>query len=233
MGLLIILILLQKLICNADVNTFDFRHQGNRVSKIYLPSKENLKRTKIIFIHGGGLIWGSPETKRYDEFSRKLGQLGYETFSLDYDLLWNGGSEEKNQKYFEDAVRYLKANDNSEIIIFGVSSGAWVGLKGIKNLNQNLRLKKFIGISPLVSFKGNFVTEFLTSQYSLECQKEDLIDIPIHLIRGNKDIIIPEISLKEFCKGKNQNCKIETVEGGHEILESFSIKELERLIEMK
>jgi pimeloyl-ACP methyl ester carboxylesterase len=228
---IIYLLLLQLSLLHAEVQTIYYKHQGNRVSKIYLPQEGPKNNTKIIFLHGGGLVWGGPETKRYDELCKKLGQLGYPTFSLDYELLWTGGSEEKNQKYFEDAINYFQSDAQSEIIIFGVSSGAWVGLKGIKNLKNKTKLKKFIGISPLVHFEGNFISEFLTSQYSMDCKKEDEINMPVHLIRGDQDNIIPKISLEKFCEHQTDPCTIETTNGGHEILDSFSASKLKKILD--
>lgn len=216
-----------------------FSHaQGSMLYQV--PPGVPLRPRRVLLIHGGGLLAGSPRDEHYDRLARTLAGRGFETLSLRYGRLWEGGRARSNQAAFEEALEFLRGRGGQAVTIVGISSGAWVGVQGLRGMNLgeqqvvshnkgeclpsvgiNVPVDQFVGISPMVGSQGSLVLSALRTAYG-----EQPSDIPHDgikklLIRGSHDPIIPPESFEEWCgEGAldTTDCEVLSLPGGHRLL---------------
>jgi len=212
---------------------------------LYYDPPQNVVRkpNKILLIHGGGLIGGSPQSSRYQALAKQLAQEGYETLSLRYLRLWEGGTEATNQPLFDSALTHLNPTPETPITIVSLSAGSWVGLKALEgHLESNCPKShtpfEFVGISPMVEAESHWITRTIARLYQRNTKKTEPhtphtphtltpIQEPIRtlLIRGKNDPIISSDSLRSFCsdplrEGPTDASQCQTIElsGGHQLI---------------
>ena len=194
---------------------------------------------RVLLIHGGGLLTGSPREERYDHLARALAGRGFETLSLSYRKLWEGGRARSNQAAFEEALGFLIERSEGPVAIVGISSGAWVGVQGLSGMALGERhaprgsgecpspvathfpVDQFVGISPMVGSKGSPVLRALRMAYGRQSSDISQGAIEKLLIRGSHDPILPLESFEEWCGAgvsDQKGCEVVTLSGGHQLL---------------
>lgn len=127
--------------------------------KMTLFSPTNSCDETIIYLHGGGLIYGT----RNDLPKTYLAQFldaGYHFLTIDYPLAPNFTATEINQSVFQSIEWFLEHFNstlhlkNSSYILFGRSSGSYLMFKAVSSLMENKKTlpKKLINFYGYTSF---------------------------------------------------------------------------------
>lgn len=99
----------------------------------FIKAEQNRKEKTIIYIHGGGLVYGSRDDLP-DVYIQKLVNAGYDFFSIDYPLAPESKLDDIVNS-IQKALQWLNAHASSilelsttDYILFGRSSGAYLSL---------------------------------------------------------------------------------------------------------
>lgn len=116
------------------MNVIEFKKVGNlSMFADYYAPKGSVKNTYIVFMHGGGSIFGSREWVP-TWLVEKITEAGYGFFSIDYRLV----PETLLDQVFEDikeAIKYIREYLNKlkekpcKIVVMGQSSGGYLALQ--------------------------------------------------------------------------------------------------------
>ena len=169
----------------------------------------------IILPHGGPM---SEDYEEFDRFSAYLSNRGYAVFQPNYrgssgrgyDFMMHavGGYGLEMQDDLEDSVKYLiaeKIADPNNVAIVGASYGGYAALMGATKTPDLFKLAiSFAGMSDLVrmrkgfryylarnSFREQFGNDKDQLKETSPVRMVDKVKIPILLIHGNKDAIVP------------------------------------------
>lgn len=135
-----------------ELNDLIYHDSDNSVLDIYYPEKANEPLPVIVWIHGGGYIGGSKDSRR--DYGMTLAHSGYVVANIDYSLA-------PAQKYpgpilqANAALEYLQLHaakfggDMSRIFIGGDSAGAQIASQ-VSAVISNKELAGAMGIEPVV-----------------------------------------------------------------------------------
>lgn len=128
-------------------------------ASLYQPTGTPLNQT-IIYLHGGGLIWGS----RFDlpeAYIQLFLEAGYHFLTLDYPLAPEvqlpeiEAAIQKGIQWFLTEATINLGLKNNEFILFGRSAGAYLGFLYLKN-PAAIQPKKFISFYGYHSINESF-----------------------------------------------------------------------------
>ena len=196
---------------------------------IYLHAAEEKKA--LIYFHGGGGIFGKIDQEKDTQFIKQLESKYNPIIQVDYNLFWTRNHSIINQHKINEIISTLPKDQEFDVL--GVSAGAYIFMNSIQNLER--LPKKFIGISPMLTSEGTFITQTiealnkLTDPPSKNCNNANQaiqnIDFPLIIFHGENDPIIKKESLEQFCKDKN--CKFNSIKNGkHRLLNHTEIIEI-------
>jgi len=199
----------------------------------------------IILPHGGPM---AEDTKGFDPFSAFMANRGYVVFQpnfrgssgrgFDFMAQAIGGMGLEMQDDLEDAVQYLveqKIADPQNVGIVGASYGGYAALMGATKTPDLFKCAiSFAGLSDLVSMRDTFSHYRGKNSYrkqlgSSESQLKNTspvrmvskIKIPILLIHGDKDTIVPIAQSRDMAKALKDAHKtyeyIELKDGTHHL----------------
>ena len=152
----------------------------------------------IVFLHGGGLIAGSPTLRRFDEFSRWLASHGHTVLSLKYPLLWQGLDRAEGTSLLHEGLRTLVRQGHHRLAIVAVSAGAWIAERGLEDGKREgwpelAGLDRFGGVSPLVAVDHSTLRLLVAAIYERATPAPvDPSALPkLLLIQGDSDWLVP------------------------------------------
>jgi dipeptidyl aminopeptidase/acylaminoacyl peptidase len=205
----------------------------------------NKPTATIILPHGGPM---SEDGKSFDMFSTFMANRGYVVFQPNFrgssgyghDFMMQavGGMGLEMQDDLEDAVKYLvdeKIADPKKVCIVGASYGGYAALMGATKTPDLFQCAiSFAGMSDLVKMSNNFryFTNKNTARKQFGEDKKQLketspvrmaekVKIPILLIHGDDDVIVPVEQSRIMARALEKNGKvheyIELEEGTHNL----------------
>lgn len=177
---------------------------------LYQPANDNATaRPLIIWMHGGGFIFGTKEDKGMQLWSETFAKRGYVCASISYSLtnhnLLLKFDALTKATYFavqdaHAAVAYFKKNykqyniDPDKIILGGNSAGGMMALQAA--YCSNAQLAKFVGLPDTVAGakitslpKIAGVINYWGGIFDLDWLKD--AQVPIMCVHGDKDGIVP------------------------------------------
>jgi acetyl esterase/lipase len=196
---------------DQDISYSISKDKKAHLADVYQPHDDNLKkRPLIIWMHGGGFLFGSKDAKGIKLWSKTFAQRGYVCAAINYSLSKKSpifgfsNSDLQKSAYFaiqdlKQAVIYFKANadkygiDTNKIILGGNSAGGIMALQTAYTNNE--QLAEQLGIpktdtdtNPTEYVKIAAVINFWGAMFDLHWLKN--LSVPIVSVYGSTDGII-------------------------------------------
>lgn len=195
----------------------------HKLSGILSISTKSHKELIVIFAHGLG---SNKESEKYEDFKKLLIKKDIGVFRFDFhghgesegkfeDVTINEGADD-----VDSAINYLKNLGYKNIGLVGTSFG---GISSIMAASKNPDLK-FLGLIAPVSIPEKLSelrspeTDMLKKPFHLDkinngYKIADKIKMPVFIVHGDKDNVVPISHSIEFCKLLS-DCKLEIIKGG-------------------
>ncbi len=135
------------------VKNLSYSHSQNSLLDIYAPSQQSNDMPVILWIHGGGYVGGSKDSRQ--DYAMALADAGYVVANIDYSLapesLYPGPVKQANE-----ALAFLQhqaseyGGDMKRVFIGGDSAGAQIASQVVALLS-NEKLAKDMAIEPAIS----------------------------------------------------------------------------------
>ena len=192
------------------------------ITSLFLPAKESNK--VVIYFHGnaGNIYHRIPTLMQLQKFGLNVVGVSYRGYGKSEGEPSEEGIYLDGTAIFDYVSRKL-GFDYKNIVIIGRSIGTTVAI----NTTQNKNIGGLILITPLTSGKAHANAGLLSSVSSLagdsfnNLSKMNSIKIPILVIHGTKDRVIPYFMGKEIFEAATSEKKLVTIEGaGHNDLHS-------------
>jgi acetyl esterase/lipase len=178
---------------------------------------------RILLVHGGGLLVGSPRHWRFDELSRNLATHGFEVLSLEYPLLWQGLTLEKGGSLVHCALASFAGE--APVAIVGISAGAWLSSRALAlpappGCENHPRVDRYAAISPMLNAQDAWGPWLIASWFERTFSPPEMprSQLPERLliIHGQDDWLVPEPTSRKLCADpKAQHCRRHVISGGH------------------
>jgi acetyl esterase/lipase len=207
-----------------------FGSNGQKLD-LYTPSK-NMRKTAVLFIHGGGFTSGSKADMAGHAGLHAKG--GFVTATLDYRLAPRFPAPAAVIDV-NDAVDWLKARAGiSRVVVVGYSAGGTLALmSGLTRPGSVAAIISVAGASDLMALRATTPHQRLKADLSAYIGQslpavvspiaQPVTDAPpVFLIHGEADVLVPvaqSVKMAERLRDANANLLFKAVPGvGHEVL---------------
>ena len=188
-----------------------------------LPGNDTTPTKRVLLVHGGGLLVGSPRHWRFDELSRNLAAHGFEVLSLEYPLLWQRLTLEKGRTLVHCALASFAGSEPVSIV--GISAGAWLSSRALAlppppGCENHPPVDRYAAISPMLNAQDAWGPWFIASWFERTLSPPVLLrtQLPERLliIHGQDDWLVPEPTSRKLCtEPQAQRCSRHVISGGH------------------
>lgn len=195
---------------------------------------DSQKKPPILFVHGGGLLIGSPETRRFDLLAKKIASQGHPVFSMRYPMLWEGLTHEQGTRAFHCAAQALAPEGSLRVV--SISAGSWLSLRALQTqlppddpCRRHGEVTHFAAISPMIrpneAWGPTWIARWYEGAFRVPEYRASDINAAIFMIHGQDDWLVPARTTAEFCSSgvetrtdPSRSCTRLTVPGGHFIV---------------
>ena len=189
--------------------------------------KPSTQDKTLLYLHGGGGLFGSPENEINIQFVKHL-HIKYKKIHLiRYKLFWERNYQKRNIQIINNLLKKI----GNKYDVVAVSAGAYIFMNSLHELHR--MPQNFYGVAPMLSKEGTVITQLISAIGRIRLSKEQkenqdhlerniikyTSNFNMNLFIGKYDRIIEEDVLYYFCN--KVNCELHIIEGEkHRLLDN-------------
>lgn len=211
----------EDILKDKNFSDFTYSFKNHHALRIYARKAMIKRKILVIFIHGGGWLYGSAD--QFHDQMTYLGDYGISSIAVDYSTLCvNHGDPAMATADVDTAVAFIMQHamqilgfDPRRIFMVGGSSGGQLALSVLATNLWRSRLDGLVLYNPVIDvdipLTRLYFPQLSASLRSDLSPRQHLADMhtPMLILHGQKDSLIPITDIRQFCHALLPYCRLE------------------------